>query len=140
MENNEQNTQNDPFMSIDKKPTANGWKIVAIVVIAGSVISVSGDGLILEVDYVTRLRRIAGRDIDIDLQCLVDRAGAVAVRTGRIDDRTGAVTVRTGPRALETAESGILNRRDRPGTVALRALAFARPRSGAVTVTFAAAH
>lgn len=41
MKNNEQNTQNDPFMSIDKKPTANGWKIVAIVVIALSAVEVA---------------------------------------------------------------------------------------------------
>lgn len=41
MENNEQNTQNAPFMSIDKKPTANGWKIVAIVVIALSAVEVA---------------------------------------------------------------------------------------------------
>ncbi len=40
MENNEQNTQQET-LSIDKKPTANGWKIVAIVVIALSAVEVA---------------------------------------------------------------------------------------------------
>lgn len=40
MENNEQNTQ-QKTLSIDKKPTANGWKIVAIVVIALSAVEVA---------------------------------------------------------------------------------------------------
>lgn len=39
MENEQK--QNDTFLSVDKKPTANIWKIIAIVVIAMSAVEVA---------------------------------------------------------------------------------------------------